>query len=40
MIRQGVLSSDIGTVYSLDEIVEAARKADQVARHGKVLVRL
>jgi NADPH:quinone reductase-like Zn-dependent oxidoreductase len=40
MIRQGVLTSDIGRVYPLDEIREAARQADSVARHGKVLVRL
>jgi NADPH:quinone reductase len=40
MIRQGVLSSEIGRIYPLDEIVDAAREADAVARHGKVLVRL
>jgi NADPH:quinone reductase-like Zn-dependent oxidoreductase len=40
MIRQGVLNSDIGRVYPLDEIVDAARQADAVARHGKVMVRL
>ena len=40
MMRQGVLNSEIGRVYPLDEIVEAAKQADAVARHGKVLVRL
>ena len=40
MIRQGVLNSEIGRVYPLDDIVEAAKQADAVARHGKVMVRL
>lgn len=40
MIRQNVLSSQIGQVYPLDQIAEAAREADAVARKGKVLVRL
>lgn len=40
MIRRGVLSSEIGRVYPLDEILEAAKHADAVARQGKVLVRL
>ncbi len=40
MIRQGVLSSEIGQVYPLEQIAEAARQADSVARQGKVLVRL
>jgi NADPH:quinone reductase-like Zn-dependent oxidoreductase len=40
MIRQGVLSSEIGRVFALDEIAEAAEQADAVARHGKVLIRL
>ena len=40
MIRHGVLSSQIGRVYPLEEIVEAAQQADSVARHGKVLLRL
>jgi NADPH:quinone reductase-like Zn-dependent oxidoreductase len=40
MIRQGVLSSEIGRIYPLDEISEATKHADTVARHGKVLVRL
>jgi NADPH:quinone reductase len=40
MIRQGVLSSEIGRVYALEEVREAAREADAVARLGKILVRL
>jgi NADPH:quinone reductase-like Zn-dependent oxidoreductase len=40
MIRKGVLSSEIGQVYNLEEVGEAAQQADSVARHGKVLVRL
>jgi NADPH:quinone reductase-like Zn-dependent oxidoreductase len=40
LIRRGVLRSDIGRVYPLDEIRAAAHQADSVARQGKVLVRL
>ncbi len=40
MMRKKVLTSEIGRVYPLDEITEAARHADTVARHGKVLLRL
>jgi NADPH2:quinone reductase len=40
MIRQGVLNSEIGQTYPLDRIVDAAKQADAVGRHGKVLVRL
>lgn len=40
MIRQGVLSSQIGHVYPLEQIVDAAKQADVVARQGKILVRL
>jgi NADPH2:quinone reductase len=39
MIRKGILSSEIGRIYPLGEITEAARHADTVGRHGKVLVR-
>jgi NADPH:quinone reductase-like Zn-dependent oxidoreductase len=39
MIRQKVLSSEIGRIFPLAEIREAARLADSVGRHGKVLVR-
>ena len=40
MMRKKVLTSEIGRVYPLDEITEAARHADTIARHGKVLLRL
>ncbi len=40
LIRQGVLSSQIGPSFDLDEIREAARRADSIARGGKVLLRL
>jgi NADPH:quinone reductase-like Zn-dependent oxidoreductase len=39
MIRQHVLSSEIGRIYPLSEIKEATREADAVGRRGKVLVR-
>jgi NADPH:quinone reductase len=40
LIRQGVLRSEIGQVYPLSEIKEAAREAAIVGRQGKVLLRL
>lgn len=40
MIRQDVLSSQIGQVYPLEQIVDAAKQADAVARQGKILIRL
>jgi NADPH:quinone reductase-like Zn-dependent oxidoreductase len=40
LIRREVLRSEIGQVYPLDQIVQAAREAEMVGRHGKVLVRL
>jgi NADPH:quinone reductase-like Zn-dependent oxidoreductase len=40
LIRQGVLASDVGPTYVLDEIHEAVRQAEAVGRGGKVLLRL
>ena len=40
LIRQHVLHSEIGQVYPLEQIAEAAQRAETVARHGKVLVQL
>jgi NADPH:quinone reductase len=40
LIRQGILRSEIGEVFPLTEINEAARQASIVGRQGKVLVRL
>ena len=39
LIREGVLSSDIGTQYPLGQIQNAVRAAEQPARQGKVLLR-
>lgn len=39
LIRQNVLSSEIGRVYSLDQIQDAVREAGQVGHKGKILVR-
>jgi NADPH:quinone reductase-like Zn-dependent oxidoreductase len=40
LIRQGVLRSEIGHVYPLSEIKDAAREAAIVGRQGKILLRL
>ena len=40
LIRKGVLHSEIGRTFPLDQIVDAARHAETVGRHGKVLVRI
>jgi NADPH:quinone reductase len=40
LIRQGVLRSEIGQVYPLAEIKEAAHEAAIIGRQGKVLVRI
>ena len=40
LIRQGVLSSQIGSSFDVDEIHEATRQAESIARVGKVLLRL
>ena len=40
LIRKGVLRSDVGEVFPLAEINEAARLAGIVGRQGKVLLRL
>ena len=40
LIRQGVLSSQIGRSFALEELREAARQADSIARGGKVLLKL
>ena len=38
--RQGVLHSEIGQVFPLDEIQAAAQAAATVGRQGKTLLRL
>ncbi len=40
LVREGVLSSDIGTSYPLDRVGEAAREAVAVGRGGKVLLKI
>jgi NADPH:quinone reductase-like Zn-dependent oxidoreductase len=40
LIRQGVLRSEIGEIFPLAEIKEAARQAGVVGRQGKVLLKM
>jgi NADPH:quinone reductase-like Zn-dependent oxidoreductase len=40
LIRQRVLHSQIGQIYPLEQIAQAARQAETVARQGKVLIHL
>ncbi len=40
LIRQGVLSSEIGSSFGLAEVQEASHRAEAVARGGKVLLRI
>jgi len=40
MIRQGILTSEVGKIYPLAEIQAAAREAATVGRQGKVLLKL
>jgi NADPH:quinone reductase-like Zn-dependent oxidoreductase len=40
LIRAGVLTSEIGATYPLEQIRDAVRQAAQPGRHGKVLLRI
>jgi NADPH:quinone reductase-like Zn-dependent oxidoreductase len=40
LIRQGVLRSEIGEIYPLDDIKSAVRRAATIGRRGKVLLKL
>jgi NADPH:quinone reductase-like Zn-dependent oxidoreductase len=40
LIQSGVLASEIGATFSLDQVKEAAAQAEVVGRQGKVLLRL
>jgi len=40
LMRQGVLTSEVGAAYALDEVTKAAAQAAQAGRSGKVLLRL
>jgi NADPH:quinone reductase-like Zn-dependent oxidoreductase len=40
LIREGVLQTEVGQTFSMDQITEAVRQADQPGRSGKILLRL
>lgn len=40
LIQSGVLSSDVAAEYSLDQIVEAVKSAEDSSRSGKTLLRI
>jgi NADPH:quinone reductase-like Zn-dependent oxidoreductase len=40
LMRQGVLTTEVGTAYPLEEVRAAARQAAAPGRHGKVLLRI
>jgi len=40
LIRAGVLATDIGATYPLEQVAEAVRKASEPGRSGKVLLKL
>jgi NADPH:quinone reductase-like Zn-dependent oxidoreductase len=40
LMRAGVLTSEVGATFSLDDVQKAATQAAQPGRHGKVLLRL
>lgn len=40
LIRSGVLATETGGVFALDDISDAARQAEAVGRRGKVLLRI
>jgi len=40
LMRGGVLASDVGATFGLDQIREAAREAAKPGRHGKVLIKI
>lgn len=40
LVRQGILASDIGTTYRLDEIQSAVREAATGGRQGKILLKI
>jgi NADPH:quinone reductase-like Zn-dependent oxidoreductase len=39
LLQEGVLTSEIGGTYSMDQIAEALRQVDQPGRQGKVLLK-
>ena len=40
LIREGVLASEVGQSFPLDQITDAVRESNKVARAGKVLLRI
>jgi NADPH:quinone reductase-like Zn-dependent oxidoreductase len=40
LMAKGVLSTDIGPVFPLDDIKAAVRQASTPGRHGKILLRI
>jgi NADPH:quinone reductase-like Zn-dependent oxidoreductase len=40
LMNDGVLTTDIGTTFSLDQIQAAVKQAAQPGRRGKVLLRM
>jgi NADPH:quinone reductase len=40
LMKEGVLTSDVGPVFGMDQVREAARVAGQPGRQGKVLLRI
>jgi NADPH2:quinone reductase len=40
LLREGVLTSEVGTTFPLDQVREAVRQAAVPGRHGKVLLRI
>ena len=39
-MREGILETNIGKVYSLDQVKEAVRHAEMAAKEGKVLLKI
>jgi NADPH2:quinone reductase len=40
LLREGVLTTEVGATYSLDQIADAVRQADTPGRQGKVILRI
>jgi hypothetical protein len=40
LMREGVLTSDVGPTFTMDQVRDAVRQAAQPGRQGKVLLRL
>jgi NADPH:quinone reductase-like Zn-dependent oxidoreductase len=40
LLREGVLATEAGTTFPLDQVADAVREAEKPARGGKVLLRI